>query len=72
MSRGENHARQQFHLQPRERYISGNNYQKHYSSSNDFHHFTDVNLPQQQRYEQDESWQPKEHSDEPIIYIAES
>uniref|UniRef100_A0A0R3RTR4 Ground-like domain-containing protein n=1 Tax=Elaeophora elaphi TaxID=1147741 RepID=A0A0R3RTR4_9BILA len=79
ISHGENHAvQQQVQLQPQKRYISGDSYQKLYSLSHDFNQFNDPNLlqPQHQQQQQhegdDEYWQPDQHSDEPIIYIAET
>lgn len=74
VSRSERHAKQQ-QVQPQKQYISGSSYQKDYSSLDDFHQFNDITLPQQQQrqqYEEDDSWQPYNDNDEPIIYIVES
>ncbi|CAG9534457.1 unnamed protein product [Cercopithifilaria johnstoni] len=75
MSRGEDHTKQQqIQLQSQKQYILGDNHRKYYSPLGDFYQFNGVNLPQQQQqqYDEDESWQPFHHSDEPIIYIAET
>ncbi|EFO17721.2 hypothetical protein LOAG_10777 [Loa loa] len=75
-SSGESYAQQHVQVQPQKRYISGESYSKHFSSSDIFHQFNDINLPQQQQqqqqYEQNELWQPDQPDDESIIYIAET
>ncbi|VBB27027.1 unnamed protein product [Acanthocheilonema viteae] len=73
ISRNEgNTKQQQVQLRPKKQYISGDSYKKHYSSPDDFHQFNNLNLAQKQQYEENESWQPYHHSDEPIIYVAET